>query len=229
MVLANILRTDAHAHRALPEDSELARAIAVLARVHQDATWRRTRISNELRSLLREYYPTFLAAFKGQTSGLTSREARAVLRIAPNPMVAAKLSRPKIAAALRRSGRRRCVDDLTAQIQQALRRPHLQQPSLVEQAMGEQALALLAVLDAECSNVDCLGNAVVQAFQQHPDHAVISSFPGLGDTLGARVLAEIGDDRDRFGDARAIKAYAGRRLSPEHPGRASRSRTRVLR
>jgi transposase len=209
MVLANILRTDAHAHRALPEDSELARAIAVLARAHQDATWRRTRVSNELRSLLREYYPAFLAAFKGQTSGLTSRQARAMLRIAPTPTAAAKLSRAQIAAALRRSGRRRCVDDLAIEIQQALRRPHLQHPGLVEQAMGEQALALLAVLDAECSNVDRLGEAVTQAFQQHPDHAVITSFPGLGDTLGARVLAEIGDDRDRFTDARAVKAYAG--------------------
>ena len=62
MTLANILRTDAHMHRPLPADTELARAIAVLARAHQDATWRRTRAGNELRSLLREYFPGFLAA-----------------------------------------------------------------------------------------------------------------------------------------------------------------------
>lgn len=65
MTLANILRTDAHMHRALPQDTELARAIAVLARAHQDATWRRTKATNELRSLLREYHPGFLAAFAG--------------------------------------------------------------------------------------------------------------------------------------------------------------------
>ena len=47
VVLANILRTDAHVHRTLPDDTELARAIAVLARAHQDATWRRTTASNE--------------------------------------------------------------------------------------------------------------------------------------------------------------------------------------
>jgi transposase len=35
------------------------------------------------------------------------------------------------------------------------------------------------------------------------------SFPGLADSTGARVLAEIGDDRARFADARALKAYAG--------------------
>ena len=59
-MLANILRTDMHAHRRLPADTELARGVAVLARAHQDATWRRTDASNELRSHLREYFPTFL-------------------------------------------------------------------------------------------------------------------------------------------------------------------------
>jgi hypothetical protein len=41
-VLANILRTDLAAHRPLPADSELAQAIAVLARAQQDAVWRTT-------------------------------------------------------------------------------------------------------------------------------------------------------------------------------------------
>jgi transposase len=79
MVLANILRTDRHAHRQLPADTELARSIAVLARAHQDATWRRTNASNELRSHLREYFPTFLDAVGGRTANLTSADARAVL------------------------------------------------------------------------------------------------------------------------------------------------------
>ena len=61
-VLANILRTDAPAHRPLPEDSDLVRAIRVLARAQQDAVWDRTTAVLRLRSLLREYYPVFLAA-----------------------------------------------------------------------------------------------------------------------------------------------------------------------
>ncbi|MGF6885657.1 hypothetical protein ABIA39_007426 [Nocardia sp. GAS34] len=43
VTLANILRVDAHLHRRLPTDSELAQAIAVLARAQQDAVWRRTK------------------------------------------------------------------------------------------------------------------------------------------------------------------------------------------
>jgi hypothetical protein len=41
LVLANTLRTDMYAHRPLPNDSDLARAVAVLARARQDATWNR--------------------------------------------------------------------------------------------------------------------------------------------------------------------------------------------
>jgi transposase len=50
--------------------------------------------------------------------------------------------------------------------------------------------------------------AVEEAFPQHPDAEIILSFPGLNVQLGARVLAEIGDDRPRFADARGLKAYA---------------------
>jgi Transposase len=93
MTLANILRVDAHLHRALPADSQLCQAIAVLARGHQDAIWRRTKGHNELRSMLREFFPTFLAAFTGRFPlGIASPEARAVLAIAPTPAAAAKLS-----------------------------------------------------------------------------------------------------------------------------------------
>lgn len=46
-------------------------------------------------------------------------------------------------------------------------------------------------------------------FEQHPDAAIITSLPGLGSLTGARVLAEIGDDRSRFAAAKSLKAYAG--------------------
>jgi transposase len=70
-------------------------------------------------------------------------------------------------------------------------------------------LALLIQLSAACTAADDLANAVEEAFPQHPDAEILLSFPGLGVQLGARVLAEIGDDRTRFADARGLKAYAG--------------------
>jgi hypothetical protein len=50
---------------------------------------------------------------------------------------------------------------------------------------------------------------MVEAFEQHPEAEIITTFPGLGPALGARVLGEIGDDRTRFDDAEGFNAYAG--------------------
>ena len=75
--------------------------------------------------------------------------------------------------------------------------------------MGRQSLALLRQLDAACASADDLEAAAIESFNQHPDAGIITSFPGIGALTGARVLAEIGDDRSRFQDARGLKAYAG--------------------
>lgn len=64
-------------------------------------------------------------------------------------------------------------------------------------------------LDAVCRAVDHLAEATAEAFAQHPDAEILTSFPGVGALTGARILAEIGDDRSRFAEARNLRAYAG--------------------
>ncbi len=209
LVLANILRTDMHAHRPLPDDSDQARAIAVLARAQQDAVWNRQQLVNQVRSLLREYCPAALDAFLGKQHGLARAEARAVLAAAPTPARAARLSLAQLRAALKRAGRQRGIDSEAERLREVLRGDHARQPAAVEDAMGYQLTALIRQLDAACLAADELAEAVEEHFRRHPDAEIILSFPGLGAQLGARVLAEIGDDRTRFADARALKAYAG--------------------
>ena len=57
--------------------------------------------------------------------------------------------------------------------------------------------------------VSVLETEVNRCFGQHPDAEIITSQPGLGVILGARVLAEFGDETDRFADAKARRNYAG--------------------
>jgi transposase len=209
VVLANVLRTDAHAHRPLPADTELAQAIAVLARAQQDAVWARTAAHNKLRSHLREYYPAFLAAFGDLKGGITRPEARAILAAAPAPAAAATLTLTQLKALLKRAGRHRGIDTDATRLRQGFRTPQMRQLPLVEQAMGRQTLALLGQLNAACAAADDLEQATIESFNQHPDAEIITSFPGLGPLTGARVLAETGDDRSRFADAKGLKAYAG--------------------
>jgi transposase len=209
LVLANILRTDINAHRPLPADSDLARAITVLARAQQDAVWHRQQLVNQVRSLLKTFYPAALDAFLGKQSGLARPEARAVLAAAPTPARAAKLSVTQLQAALRRAGRVRGIEAEAQRLREIFRGNYARQPQVIENAMGRQLAALIVQLDASCRAADELAEAVEESFLQHPDAEILLSFPGLGVQLGARVLAEIGDDRDRFTNARALKAYAG--------------------
>jgi len=209
VVLAGVLRTDLGMHRPLPADSELAQAIAVLARAQQDAVWDRTQAHNKLRSHLREYYPGFLAAFADARGGIMRPGARAILAAAPTPAGAAQLTVPQLRALLRKAGRRNRIDADAARLHEVFRAPQMRQPPLVEDAMGRQALALLRQLDAACAAAADLEQAVTESFNLHPDAGIITSFPGLGALTGARVLAEIGDDRSRFSDAKGLKAYAG--------------------
>jgi len=209
VVLANVLRTDLHAHRPLPADSELAQAIAVLARAQQDAVWDRVTAHNKLRSHLREYFPGFLAAFADARNGITRPEARVILAAAPAPAAASKLTPAQLRALLKKAGRSRGIDAEAQRLREAFRKEQMRQLPLVEQAMGRQALALLRQLDAACASADDLEAAATESFNQHPDAGIITSFPGLGPLAGARVLAETGDDRSRFQDAKGLKAYAG--------------------
>ncbi len=209
VVLAGVLRTDIGFHRPLPADSELAQAIAVLARAQQDAVRDRTTAHNKLRSCLREYYPGFLAALASLKGGILRPEARAILAAAPTPADAARLTLAQLRALLKKAGRRRGIDAEAARLREAFRAEQMRQLPLVEQAMGRQALTLLRQLDAACAAAADLEQATVESFNQHPDAGIITSFPGLGALTGARVLAEIGDDRSRFSDAKGLKAYAG--------------------
>jgi transposase len=209
MALANILRTDAQAHRPLPADSELVQAVAVLARAQQDAVWNRGQLSSQLRSHLKQYFPAALAAFQVRGVGLDSREARAVLAVAPDPATAAKLTQARLQAVLRKAGRQRNIGAWAERLRGIFAGEQLRQMPLIERAMGRQTQALIMQLDAACRAADELAAATAEAFAQHPDAEILTSFPGIGPLTGARVLGEIGDDRTRFDSARGLKSYAG--------------------
>ena len=210
VLLANIVRTDADAHRPLPADTELAQTIRVLARAQQDAVWARQQIGNQIRDLLGDFYPAALAAFAELPSGgLARADARTILAAAPTPAQAAKLTPARLRRLLIKAGRRRELDRDVERLRAIFTDTYLHQPPMVENAMGIQLAALLRQFDAACAAADELAEAAIAHFEQHPDAVIITSFPGLGSLAGARVLAEIGDDRARFADARGLKAFAG--------------------
>jgi len=130
-LLADLVRTDRHNHRPIAGDSELAEAIKVLARGHQELIWSRQRAQNRLRNTLREFYPAALAAFGGDLAGV---DAIAILERAPTPWQGRQISQARIVSALRQAGRQRNLEGKAAEIQAALRSEQLEAPAQVASA-----------------------------------------------------------------------------------------------
>lgn len=202
-MLADMVRTDSHQLRPVAGDTAEAEAVKVLARMHKTLIWERTRASQRLRHALREYFPAALAAFED----LDAPDTLELLARAPDPASAAKLNITQISAALKRA-RRRDIAAKAATIQAVLRSEQLGQPAVVTAAYAASVRALVAVLGTLNEQVKILQGQVEAHFGQHPDAEIIRSQPGLGLVLGARVLAEFGDDHDRYTSAKARKNYA---------------------
>jgi transposase len=210
MVLANVLRTDRDAHRPLPDDTEQVRALQVLCRAQEDAVWDKITVTNRIRALLKAYFPAAVAAFeRGGKHRPESPTCRTILTAAPTPREASALTERRLAALLRKAGRRRGIDAEAARLHGYFHAKQMRQPKAVEQAMGVALRGLVRQLDAICDALAELESLIDAAFLAHPDGRIISSVPGLGVALGARLLAEIGDDHSRFADGRALKAFAG--------------------
>ncbi len=205
-VLADLVRTDRHNHREVAGDSEGAEAIKVLARAHQSAIWARQREANALRNALKDYYPGALVAFG---TDLDDRDAVAILEIAPTPPLGRQLSTAKITAALKRAGRARNLDRRAGEIRAALREEQLRELPLVELAYGATTSAHVAMIRAYNTQIEHLEALLTKDFEQHPDASIVLSLPGMGTILGARVLAEFGDDPNRYANAKSRRNYAG--------------------
>jgi transposase len=202
--LADMVRTDSHQLRPVAGDSPQVEAIKVVARAHKTLIWERTRHTQRLRYALREYFPAALAAFED----LAAADTLELLTKAPDPVSAGRLTLSQISAALKRARRRKIADKAGA-IQAALRAEHLTQPEVLTAAYAVTVRSSAAVLTVLNEQIMALQGQVETHFGQHPAAEIILSQPGLGPILGARVLAEFGDDPHRYASAKARKNYAG--------------------
>jgi hypothetical protein len=184
-------------------DSAQAAAVKVVTRTHKTLIWERTRHTQRLRHALRDYFPAALEAFED----LDAPDTLELLGRAPDPASAARLTTAQISAALKRA-RRRGIAAKAERIQAVLRAAHLGQPEVVTAAYAASVRALIAVLSTLNEQVKTLQGQVEAYFGQHPDAEIITSQPGLGPVLGARVLGESGDDPARYASAKARKNYA---------------------
>jgi hypothetical protein len=119
------------------------------------------------------------------------------------------LSHVERVAALRRASRRRQIDAGAARVQASMASQQLEAPPVVAAAYGQVVAAAVAVIANLSQRLAGLEAALTSVFCAHRDAGIVRSQPGLRLVLASRVLAEFGDDPDRYASAKARKAFTG--------------------
>ncbi|NDK92666.1 IS110 family transposase, partial [Gordonia desulfuricans] len=199
--LADMVRTRRLQLRESGGDSELAESIKVVARAHQRAVWDLARHSNRMRAVLRLYFPVVLTIASELDVAFSSSVILGLLdKCAARPVKARKLTGPQVKSLLYR---RREQDLKTARIRELLREEPLPQSEVMLQAYATTVLAEVAILRAIAGQVTVLEKELAGHFSQHPLAEIYLSQPGVGVTIGPRLLGEFGDLPDRYRSAKA--------------------------
>ncbi|MBU6423951.1 MAG: IS110 family transposase [Chloroflexi bacterium] len=201
-ILAQAVRSDRASLRVLLPDSTEATEVATLARDHANLTRQRTRLRNQLRSALLEYFPAAVAAFE-----LEAKSALAFLSRYAEPEAAAHLSVAQVAHFLRAQHANRDADARAAAIVATLRAPALRARPEIARAKARLVRTLVAQLVALQPALEGYERELAALLKVHPEGEILLSFPGLGIVLASRVLAGTGDNPERF--ATGYGPYAG--------------------
>lgn len=212
-VLADLVRTDRHNHRQVAGDSDLAEAVKVLTRAHQNLIWERQRHTNRLRSSLREYYPAALATFPD----LDHPETLTILVKAPTPTAGRSLTLPQIKAALRQGGRQRNLDTRAATIKQGLAVDQLQAPQLITQASAATTRATVAVIAELNRQIINLETELATHLNSTPTPKSSPAFPGLATSSAPGCSQSSGTTRTATTPPSLPKTTQERHPSPAAP------------
>lgn len=91
------------------------------------------------------------------------------------------------------------------------------------------AKTLIDIVTQMHAAVASLNDALAEQFSQHALAPVLTSAPGLGTVLAARILGEVGDDPHRFATPASLRAFAGTAPVTRASGRSSYVKARKVR
>lgn len=201
-ILAQAVRSDRASLRGLLPDSPEAVEIATLARDHANLTRQQTRLRNQLRAALLEYFPAAIG-----TVALDSHSGVAFLERYAEPEAAARLSVAQVGRFLRAQHANRDADAKARTIVERLRAPALRARPEIARAKARLVRMLCTQLLALHPAMQAYERELADLLKRHPEGELFLSFPGLGVILASRVLAGTGDNPARF--ATGYGSYAG--------------------
>jgi transposase len=208
-VLAELARTDAHRFRLLVADSDETKALRALTRAREDLVATRVELCNRLRAELDRFWPGAATLF----ADLDSPIALAFLKRYPSCDDARTLGPARMRsflAANAYSGHQ----DPRALVHRLRQAPLGHAGEAERQARRAIVLGLVAALRALVTQIRQLTRQITDALHAHDDGPIFQSFfrDPKSRICAATLLAEIGNNRDRYPSAESLAADAG--MSP---------------
>lgn len=203
-ILARLGWTERDQLRPLRPADEAWVELRQLTRIDEDLTQQATRLTNQLLAALKSYYPQVLAAF----ADISRPVALAFLATWPDPQDARRLTVSEVMTWLRQHRYPRAAQE-ASRIWSALQQRALEASPGKRRAQVWAVRALVAQFQALHTEHQALREHLAELFLADPDADLWMSVPGVAVTLGTRLQAGFGPQRDRFERAEAVQALAG--------------------
>jgi transposase len=202
--MADALRVDGAQWKPLLAEEALVSELRQLCRDETALIEQRTALVSQLRVTLEGYYPAALEAFEDWIKP----SSWAFVERFPTPHALLKAGKRQWQKWLHANGlwfpalRERRLEIFARADALPSSPATVAAKSLLAVSLAKLLLTLETQLRAYRERIEAL-------FAQHPDSAIFNSLPGAGPKLAPRLLAELGDNRQRFASAEGLQAYAG--------------------
>jgi transposase len=203
--LADLVRTHRDKLTVWQPQSVTLRKLQALVETRRGAVDMLTALSHKLTSLLKTYFPEALDLIGDDHA---------------SPLAVAFLRRWPTLAHLQRSrwsaietfyrqhgaGRASALERRRELIAQA--EPLTADGAVLEPAQLHLEL-LLDQIEPLRTAIARFEQRIAETFASHPDHAIVASLPGAAQVYAPRLLAALGEQRERLPDARALQCFSG--------------------
>lgn len=201
MVIANILRTDRHQFKPILPDSDLVRELKILTQDQQRLIRLKTKLINQIQSCLKDYYPLALRFFSDIDRDIS---VNFLLRYPTPQIVPVK----KLLKFFKEHAYPK-AEEKAKQIHNRLSASQMFVEEFVIRAKSRLLVTLTNQLKSLIAQIADYQQEIDKLFQQHPDKDIFKSLPGAGEKNAPRLLAELGDNKERYLEARDIQCEAG--------------------
>ncbi len=205
LLLENYVRFHHDKLQALEPDTTLTRTLAGLVEIRRQAVDERTRLVEQLHSVLKTYYPL---AEELLGNLLTKPLATEFLRRWPDLESLKKANAATLNGFFLKHNCRnlKLIQERIDTIAQAKALTTDEAIILPARLRAQMLVALLKPLHSYIGQLD---RQIKQAMDKHPDAHIFRSLPGAGPCLAPRLLVAFGTNRNRFRNAAEVAQFYG--------------------